>query len=209
VVQVAVGSRVWGIAVDPANQWVYWTEYVAGRLPRTDYFGAGFVNIQTGLGNPTYLARDASANTLYWTEGAVGAQRIRRSNANGSGMVTLPPPIATYGGIAVGPGETSAIDGIEAGVAVREFALDRPWPNPGVGRVTMAISLPRGTQVQLCVFDVRGRRVAVLANGEMPAGRHEITWDGRARGAAVPAGIYFSRLSAGGRTWVQRFAMTR
>lgn len=206
VLQLAVGARPWGIAVNPQAQWVYWTEYINTRLARIDYSGANFTDIFVGLTNPTYLVRDAATDRLYWTEGT-GTQRLRRANANGTGLTTLPPPLATYGGIAIGPGETSAAD--EPVDTITEFALERPWPNPSPGSVHMAFSLPRESRVHLAVFDVQGRQVAVLVDERLPAGRHERSWDGVARGQRVSTGIYFSRMTADDRTWVHRLVLTK
>jgi hypothetical protein len=61
-------------------------------------------------------------------------------------------------------------------------------------------TLPRDSRVSLEVFDLRGERVATLANGAEAAGIHRVTF-GRsaARGAGGPlaAGVYFYRLRAG------------
>jgi flagellar hook assembly protein FlgD len=53
--------------------------------------------------------------------------------------------------------------------------------------------------VTLEVFDVGGRRVRVLASETQEAGLHERAWDGTDDGGQVlPAGIYWTRLEAGG-----------
>ena len=49
--------------------------------------------------------------------------------------------------------------------------------------------------MSLTVFDLAGRRVRGLVAGEMPGGRHAISWDGRNDGGKhVASGIYFYRL---------------
>jgi hypothetical protein len=92
---------------------------------------------------------------------------------------------------------------------VGAFALAPPWPNPGIGVIHLAVSTPGPAWVRLAVFDVQGREVALLADGDMPPGRHEINWDGTARGVRVPAGIYFARATANGQTQVQRLVLSK
>jgi hypothetical protein len=203
---LATGSAPYGVTVDPATQGVYWTEYGSGMLRRADAAGTNVTSILMGLANPTYVAFEAAAGRLYWTEGGAGAQRIRRANVNGSGLVTLPPPLATYGGIAIGSG---AVVAVEAAELPTEFAIDRVWPTPSRGPLRLAFSLPRDADVRLVVMDVQGREVAVLADGLVPAGRHERLWSGRTRGGSAPAGIYFARLTAEARSWVRRVVLTR
>jgi flagellar hook assembly protein FlgD len=51
-------------------------------------------------------------------------------------------------------------------------------------------------RVQLVVYNVLGQQVAVLADGEYPAGNHQVTWNGTDRnGESVASGVYLYRLS--------------
>jgi flagellar hook assembly protein FlgD len=60
------------------------------------------------------------------------------------------------------------------------------------------------------VIDVMGRRVKTLVDADMPAGRNVVSWDGRdSAGHAVAAGMYFVRLSSGGRVDMQRVSRLR
>jgi hypothetical protein len=53
--------------------------------------------------------------------------------------------------------------------------------------------------VRLALYDVRGREVARLVDGETPAGAHARSWNGRDfAGRTVPGGVYFARLIAPG-----------
>lgn len=74
-----------------------------------------------------------------------------------------------------------------------------PWPNPANPAVTIAFQLDAPCRARLAVFDAAGRRVALIADGAFPAGRHTITWRGRDdAGRAVPSGVYRALLTAGG-----------
>ncbi|MCX6600288.1 MAG: T9SS type A sorting domain-containing protein [bacterium] len=52
--------------------------------------------------------------------------------------------------------------------------------------------LPEPGSVTVKVFDLMGREVAVLVNGERPAGQHTIRFDAR----DLPSGMYICRMTA-------------
>lgn len=59
----------------------------------------------------------------------------------------------------------------------------------------IAYRLLESATVRLAVYDVLGRQVAVLVNGPVQSGSHEITFDGH----GLASGIYIYRLDASGR----------
>jgi len=73
-------------------------------------------------------------------------------------------------------------------------------PNPFNPQTTIAFDLPSGMAVSLRVYDVSGRLVDVLVDGEIAQpGRNEVVWRGRDElGRQLPSGTYFYRLEAGG-----------
>ncbi len=71
-------------------------------------------------------------------------------------------------------------------------------PNPFNPSTRIAFKLPSARNIDLRVFDLRGRMVRTLASGSYPAGRHSVEWNGRTDGGtAVPSGVYFYRLRSG------------
>jgi hypothetical protein len=71
----------------------------------------------------------------------------------------------------------------------------RVRPNPARAGSVVSFFLSEPGPVDLRVYDIRGREVARLAEGPVPAGIQEFPWDGRDRaGRAVAAGIYLIRL---------------
>jgi hypothetical protein len=69
------------------------------------------------------------------------------------------------------------------------------YPNPFDGVANVDFSLSRPGPAEISVFDILGRKVALIADGLFPAGPHRLTWDGRASGAPAAPGTYFVRLT--------------
>ncbi len=73
-----------------------------------------------------------------------------------------------------------------------EFSLDGNAPNPARDRTTVRFSLPAPADVQMEVFDVLGRRVAILIDEMRPAGYHDEPFDTH----SLAAGSYVVRVRA-------------
>ena len=71
------------------------------------------------------------------------------------------------------------------------------YPNPFRGRVTIEYVLAEATTATLTVYDVLGRRVAVVARGEESSGHHTIRWRPQQHVRGLGSGVYFLRLEAG------------
>ena len=95
-------------------------------------------------------------------------------------------------------------------MAVADFAsqhveLAPPRPNPALGSMKIDFELPRRQPVRLDAFDVRGRRVARIAEGWLDAGRHTSTWRGTDdRGNRIPPGVYLILLHTPGHRETRR-----
>jgi hypothetical protein len=83
-------------------------------------------------------------------------------------------------------------------------------PNPFSYTTRVSYSLDGDALVDVRVFDVLGRQVAVLDQGARSAGSHGLSWDGRdARGEDVATGVYFVRLTAGSRSFERKVTVIR
>ncbi len=83
-------------------------------------------------------------------------------------------------------------------------------PNPFNPRTDVRFELARAGRARLTVFDPRGHLVRVLADGDLPAGPHVVTWDGAdASGRPAASGVYFLRLEAGGATDVGKVVLMK
>lgn len=80
-------------------------------------------------------------------------------------------------------------------VLPRSFALFANQPNPFNPRTSIRFDLPVSAAAELAIYDLSGRKVRTLVQGEIGAGSHRIEWDGTdADGREVGSGVYFYRL---------------
>ena len=78
-----------------------------------------------------------------------------------------------------------------------QFRLAQNYPNPFNANTNIRFDLKSAEQVELSVYDILGRKIAVLLNESLPAGSHVVTWDGRSGdGNPAATGVYFYRLRA-------------
>lgn len=68
-------------------------------------------------------------------------------------------------------------------------------PNPFTEATAISYSLPRSCRIQLAVYDVQGRLVRTLVDGNVTAGSHTVSWNGKdSDNNTVSAGSYFCQL---------------
>jgi hypothetical protein len=77
--------------------------------------------------------------------------------------------------------------------------LSQVHPNPFNPSTTIAYSLAGRSHVTIRVYDVAGRVVRTLVDGEAEAGEHVIVWDGTTdSGKQAASGVYFVRMEGTG-----------
>jgi len=70
-----------------------------------------------------------------------------------------------------------------------KYALNHNYPNPFNPVTTIPFDLPEASRVQIQIYDLTGREVAVVASGQYSAGSHMVTFNG----SGLPSGIYLIR----------------
>ncbi|TKJ42523.1 hypothetical protein CEE37_02215 [candidate division LCP-89 bacterium B3_LCP] len=85
------------------------------------------------------------------------------------------------------------------------WSLDQNHPNPFNPLTTISFALPEAAHVTLTVFDLQGRTIADLVNGNRPAGNHEVSWDA----SHLSSGLYFYRIEAEDYTAVRKMVLMK
>jgi hypothetical protein len=71
-------------------------------------------------------------------------------------------------------------------------------PNPFAQRASVTLAVPRAENGVVRVYDVQGKVVRTLREGQFEAGEHPLEWDGRdVSGAEAPPGLYFVSAQVG------------
>ena len=85
------------------------------------------------------------------------------------------------------------------------FHLHANYPNPFNPQTTIRYSLPQTSDVRIAVYNVLGQRVALLVDGEQPAGTHVVVFDA----SGLASGIYFYNMTAGSFTRTRPMVLLR
>ncbi len=88
--------------------------------------------------------------------------------------------------------------------------LSPSWPNPLQDHTRVRFTLAQPAVVDVNVYDVLGRRVRRLASAPLPAGGHNLSWDGRSDlGQPVESGTYYIRMQTVGNEVTRRVVVVR
>ncbi len=78
-----------------------------------------------------------------------------------------------------------------------KFSLKQNYPNPFNPVTNIEFALPKATDVTITIYNVLGKKVRTLYNGQMNAGSHKLVWNGlNENGSQVSSGIYIYKMEA-------------
>jgi hypothetical protein len=92
-----------------------------------------------------------------------------------------------------------------APVGSSSLALTRNFPNPFKATTTLQVGIPENGDADLAVFDLRGRKVAVLLSGNLQAGSRQVVWNAE----GISSGIYIARLKFKGSMKTVKMVLAR
>ena len=105
---------------------------------------------------------------------------------------------------------TAAVPGPHAGASASSRLRVAAHPNPFPRDLSLTFDLARSAPTRLAIYDITGRRVALLHEGALSPGAHRIEWDGRDdAGRSIGPGVYLVRLESAGANVARKVVRSR
>ena len=187
-----------------------------GSLARPDSFGTFFF-----IGTSAAAPHVSGAVALLLSRGMTRPNEIEqalRSTAvlpfpdstsaeYGAGVLDLAAAVRFGAPLTTEPPPDDGGGGGETGGGVNPELISG---NPSRGTAAIAFQVPQPGKVLARIFDVRGRLIRTLFEGESTSGDRTVQWDGRAKDGSVAAsGIYFFRIDTPKGSAIRKVAFLR
>jgi len=91
-----------------------------------------------------------------------------------------------------------------------EFELGQNYPNPFNPETTIRYSVPKDGNIQIDVYNILGKKVRTLFEGQQTAGTYEVRWDARDNyGSTLSSGVYLITLRSGNFVTAKRVTLLK
>ena len=221
------------LMVDPSRPWLY-----VGGAPTAPYVRPGIITIYTaGIFDPGRLPINSlpamvhvsqpdfpSSDQFFYvtftrdTSGRPQPVEIHLAILRADPIqleISIPPSLVAGGFLeidAIVLDPFGAITGVMPSAEPRGNGIpqlqSRPNPFARGTSITFALTLPG--PVRVAIYDLAGRSIRMLADGQYEAGTHELRWDGTdTSGRRVRDGVYFCRLDAADQHQSRRLMLLR
>ncbi len=166
----------------------------------------------------TMYALNAATGNILWSFASGGSVNSGAAVVNGvvywgSGYSSLggtpgthlyafaPPALKN-----AGTGDNRSI----AGDALDQFILEQNYPNPFSTFTQIRFGMPKAGKVAIKIYNTAGELVKTLADENVGAGFHQVTWDGTDNGGnRIADGVYFCKMTAGTYTQMKKIVMSK
>jgi len=105
----------------------------------------------------------------------------------------------------------TSIQGGETQPAIpKDFVLKDAYPNPFNSSTMIEFGLPVESRVKIEIYDILGRLCKTLIDSEMPAGYHQVQWNGKDESnQPVVSGVYLVKMTSGDRQFTNRAVLVK
>lgn len=148
-------------------------DYYRFQLSDEPNFSSAIIDSNNIVNTSFMLDEDLDQGTIYFW-------RVRASNDSGDGDFS---PIFIF--------TTETITSTPTSELPNELVLRQNYPNPFNPVTQISFGLPAQSEVTITVYNVLGRRVAVLVNSTLAAGWHTVPFDA----SQLSSGVYIYQIS--------------
>lgn len=85
------------------------------------------------------------------------------------------------------------------------YALHQNYPNPFNPTTKINFDIPKQSVVKLVIYDMLGREVSTLVNGQLNPGQYSADWNG----SGLASGMYFYKLEAGSFSQIKKMILIK
>jgi hypothetical protein len=85
------------------------------------------------------------------------------------------------------------------------FRLGNPYPNPFNPTTSITFDVAHDCEIELAIFDIKGRLIEILVSGVVQGGYHKIQWNAKSQAS----GMYFLRMVTPGSAMTQKLILMK
>ncbi|KAA3618958.1 MAG: T9SS C-terminal target domain-containing protein [Calditrichaeota bacterium] len=177
-----------GLAIDTVAKRIFWAEMNRHQIKSADLDGGNDSLLVAGLSYPNYLSIYPAKNRMAWTE--MGSGKIKSANLDGSEIFDYGVTAIAPTGVIIEPSPISSVSGNENVQIPQSFSLQQNYPNPFNPVTTIRYELPEKAFVNLSIYDMLGRKIKTLLDGQKSAGTHTVKFAAE----TLASGMYFYKI---------------
>ncbi|MBS1515610.1 MAG: LruC domain-containing protein [Bacteroidetes bacterium] len=96
-------------------------------------------------------------------------------------------------------------NGVKQTSAGKNYSLSQNYPNPFNPATKISFSIPKNELVSVKIFDMAGKEIAQLVNGELNAGTYEYTFNG----SSLSSGVYFYQIKTASYSEIKKMTLVK
>lgn len=208
----------WAVGVDTPQGSIILHTDTGGQSWSTQFIGKRGLNDVKFINNQRGWVVSAAGTFLYTI---YGGQTWQQQNLGTVTVLTGIDFVDEWTGWIVGwfgtifhtttGGVTSVESKTSQALLPESFVLHQNYPNPFNAETRMQFEIIKAkANVKLTIYDVLGREVITLVEGEFTQGRYSVAWNGRdSKGMSLASGVFFYRLQVGSQTQTKKMLLLR
>ena len=189
-----------------------------GRIkPEVCAMGAGVIGVQVGSQNNVTTIYTGTSASCPLVSGAAAiimsakpdwtAMQVRQAMLSTASNHIAPDTVLGYGIINIADAldfEFSTSSLLSENI-VDDFHISNPYPNPFNPKVFFDLDIGSDAFVKIEILNLNGKTISTLLNGNIGASQTSYFWDG----SGLSSGIYFIRVTANERHFLQKISLIK